>query len=138
MLTIFQVVQQSEGDEKPKIMGDQDDIVVNLTWGNVKSETAEYVVVSHEKLGQPLARKNIIGKANKLNLHNGFECLSSEKSESMPSTKDDEISLSMKPLQTTVQIRIESSDLSFSFMQLRKLWQWAKKSTKYNLCFPFV
>ena len=23
-------------------------------------------------------------------------------------------------------------------MQLRKLWKWTKKSTKYNLCFPFV
>ena len=43
-----------------------------------------------------------------------------------------------KPFQTTVQIRIELSDLSFSFMQLRKLWKWAKKSSKYNLCFPFV
>ena len=32
-----------------------------------------------------------------------------------------------KPLQTTVQICFESSDLSFSFMQLRKLWKWAKK-----------
>ena len=82
--------------EKPKIMGDQDDIVVNLTWGNAKSETVEYVEVSYEKLGQPQARKNIIGKANKLNLHNRFECLSSEKFESMPSTKDAETSLSTK------------------------------------------
>ena len=77
-------------------MDDQDGIVINLSWGNAKSETTEYAEVSNEKSGQLLAKRNTTGKANKLILLNRFECLSSKEGESMPSPKDAEISLSTK------------------------------------------